>query len=191
MSGRRLLLLYSAYQKPYKKRLTYITSTGTQYLALGNLDQADTFEFKFVLTATTATQAIFGNLSNGTGIFFGTAADGKVYANHTGVAAGNISLTTNTEYSVIQCNESVVVNGQTATVPAPVAHTLNTYLFCRNGNGSPERLMSGRVFYFKAYMNGSAILDLIPVLDRQNRPCMFDRISAAYFYNQGSGSFSY
>ena len=34
-------------------------------------------------------------------------------------------------------------------------------------------------------------IDLIPVLDKNNIPCMFDKVTKQFFYNQGTGQFLY
>ena len=44
-----------------------------------------------------------------------------------------------------------------------------------------------RLYALKLYVDGELILDYIPVLDINNRPCLFDKISNTFFYNQGTG----
>ena len=48
-----------------------------------------------------------------------------------------------------------------------------------------------KISYFKLYHSDQLVLDLIPVLDQNNVPCMYDKISDQFFYNQGSGTFEY
>jgi hypothetical protein len=49
----------------------------------------------------------------------------------------------------------------------------------------------GRI-YEAQFTNGTKITrDLIPCLDFNGRPCMFDKISRKTFYNQGTGEFLY
>ena len=48
-----------------------------------------------------------------------------------------------------------------------------------------------KISYFKLYHSDQLALDLIPVLDQNNIPCMYDKISDQFFYNQGSGTFGY
>ena len=49
---------------------------------------------------------------------------------------------------------------------------------------------AGRVYSYKHKRNGALILDLIPVLDKDGTPCMYDKVSKAYYYNSGSGNFT-
>ena len=46
-----------------------------------------------------------------------------------------------------------------------------------------------RVWGYKHKRNGEFLLDMIPVLDRNNIACMYDKVSGEFFYNQGTGNF--
>lgn len=48
-----------------------------------------------------------------------------------------------------------------------------------------------KISYFKLYHSDQLVLDLIPVLDQNNAPCMYDKVSDQFFYNQGTGTFEY
>ena len=49
-----------------------------------------------------------------------------------------------------------------------------------------------RIYYLQIYHSGTLVRDLIPVLDWNMTPCMFDRVTEQLFYNAGSGNgFSY
>lgn len=48
-----------------------------------------------------------------------------------------------------------------------------------------------KISYFKLYHSEQLVLDLIPVLDQNNIPCMYDKVSDQFFYNQGTGTFGY
>ena len=54
-----------------------------------------------------------------------------------------------------------------------------------NINESGTRL----IYSAKIYDNGALVRDFIPALDGGNIPCMYDRITNQYFYNQGTGDF--
>ena len=56
----------------------------------------------------------------------------------------------------------------------------------------PESYWKGRLYSFKAELNGVLIKDLRPCLHPITlRPAMYDMVTHKYFYNQGSGEFSY
>ena len=46
-----------------------------------------------------------------------------------------------------------------------------------------------RIYATKVYKDDVLVRDFIPVLDKDNIACMYDKVSGEYFYNQGSGEF--
>ena len=49
-----------------------------------------------------------------------------------------------------------------------------------------------KIHYFKMWNeNNELVFDGIPVLDNEETPCMYDKVSRQYFYNQGTGTFGY
>lgn len=59
------------------------------------------------------------------------------------------------------------------------------------GNTYNDTLSTAKIYSFKIYQSDELVLDLIPVLDQDNVPCMYDKVSDTFFYNQGTGEFSY
>ena len=49
----------------------------------------------------------------------------------------------------------------------------------------------GRIKYGKIYAENNLVCDLIPCLDTNGTPCMYDTVSKQTFYNQGTGEFLY
>ena len=49
----------------------------------------------------------------------------------------------------------------------------------------------GRVYEFKVYDGEALVRDFIPVLDKNDVPCLYDKVSEELFYNQGTGEFLY
>ena len=47
------------------------------------------------------------------------------------------------------------------------------------------------IYLTKIYDNNTLVRNYIPVLDKNKRPCLFDKVSKTCFYNQGSGEFLY
>ena len=62
----------------------------------------------------------------------------------------------------------------------------DVYLFGTN-RGVRKQYFSGKIYRF--FVENQ--IDLIPTLDRNGIPCMFDLISKSTFYNQGTGEFLY
>lgn len=79
---------------------------------------------------------------------------------------------------------------------APSGTLPNTeiWLFARHGIGiensyAPARLYSSTIA--EAGTGGTPIQNLIPALDPTSRPCMYDTVTQAPLYNQGTGEFLY
>lgn len=54
------------------------------------------------------------------------------------------------------------------------------------GYNAPSK---SRIYYYKQLRNGELLCDFIPVLDREMRPAMYDRVSGQFFRNAGTGAF--
>ena len=48
-----------------------------------------------------------------------------------------------------------------------------------------------RIYTYQQKRDGKLIRDFIPVLDSDNVPCLFDKVSEQFFYNNGTGDFLY
>ena len=69
------------------------------------------------------------------------------------------------------------------------SNTLHSYLFARNNSGTAGNFASGKIYSAKFYVNNTLVRDMIPVLDMNDVPCMFDKVTRQLFYNQGTGNF--
>ncbi len=68
--------------------------------------------------------------------------------------------------------------------------TLDITLGSNLSSGEFGFLQDGlRIYYFKIYTGNTLVHDLIPVLDYNDVPCMYDKITERYFYNSGTGNF--
>ena len=45
------------------------------------------------------------------------------------------------------------------------------------------------VYSFKIYEGDTLKKDYTPALDKNNRPCLFDKVGRECYYNQGTGEF--
>ena len=64
----------------------------------------------------------------------------------------------------------------------------NLWLFTTNGSGY---YFIGKIYYVTISQREDIYMDLVPVLDANGTPCMFDKISRQCFYNKGTGTFGY
>ena len=91
-------------------------------------------------------------------------------------------------------NERFAVDGKAVVefnpTPTPFENTtLSSYLFARNGDlfGTFVGQITSAVFY----KNGEIIGNFVPVLDTDNIPCMYDKVSGKCLRNIGTGTFGY
>lgn len=60
----------------------------------------------------------------------------------------------------------------------------------RSSNTFPTSgAFQGKIYYFQIYENDVLVHDFIPVVDSNDVPCLFDRVTDTFFYNQGTGQF--
>ena len=68
----------------------------------------------------------------------------------------------------------------------------NIKLFYADGtlvDGYDKLTAKAKIYYLKMYESNSLVLDLIPVKDKNDVVCMYDKVSDTFFYNQGTGNF--
>ena len=85
----------------------------------------------------------------------------------------------------IDGNLVVKVTANTFTAPVPLI------IFGLNNNGSYISHTKFRLHQFKIWDQGVLVRDLVPVLDWNDRPCLYDKVSEELFYNQGTDEFLY
>jgi hypothetical protein len=180
------------------KTLEYIESTGTQYIDTGYYTNKNS---EFVLD---------GYLTS-SGLLFGSGTDGQFVSacimNHTNVyrARWRGNATSNVDMaSTIPCDttrHSFKVNRTSFYIDDVLIGNLNstynftetrtTYIFGWNTGVGTAKLIptNARIYSFKIYDNGTLVRDYIPAKDDSEVICLYDKVTKAYFYNAGTGSF--
>lgn len=104
----------------------------------------------------------------------------------------NRDISINTKHSIIMYSSGrCYVDGilQYNYNQENIDNNFNIYVFKFNNGGTPAGGGHGKLYYFKIYDNDVLIRDFIPVLDMSGTPCMFDKVEAKFYYNQGTGQF--
>lgn len=65
------------------------------------------------------------------------------------------------------------------------------FIFGMNNYRNLSCIGSFKLYSFKIYEYDVLIRDLIPVLDNNNEPCLYDKILGDFYYNNGNGQFIY
>lgn len=181
----------------------YIESTGTQYIDSG-LSTFDVYKieaeayntFGLVYSGTTYGGSLVGARASATDSVFqyGTGASNDFIGNGT----SQTSLTKNTNTAKItlnytKANYSITCGNYNASgsLNVVLGKPFNMYVFALNNNGTPS-YGTFKLLYLKMYdCYNNLMRDFIPVLDTNNVPCLFDRTHGKFYYNIGTGSFSY
>lgn len=98
------------------------------------------------------------------------------------------------KHTVALSNEIFTIDDISQTQPerSTFKNFYDIYLFTwNNANTADDRGFSGKAYDFRIYDRDVLIQHLVPVLDSNNTPCMFDKITQKFYYNNGTGTFLY
>lgn len=191
-------LLAAAAKRPYKRRVSYLESTGTQYIDTGvTPDQATNIEISVE------------GIQNSNSYWFGIRPTSDVSVNNIsgrGIAVdfangsyfsyratlGNPDPTAQYVCILSRTARQWRLNGevvaQSTAYNSDVFTTNLTYLiFAANGqaNRAPIKCFGCQI----KNDQGKTVRNFIPVIDWNDRPAMYDRVSRQLFYNQGTDEF--
>ena len=197
-------------KQKYKREVAYLESTGTQWIDTGYCPNGETaVECKFQFVGTPAVQTRpFGSNRSGTGT--GSKMSLDMYVSSSGDIRYSFGLQDSGAGKWTQflpqtfpdenihtwyMDKNIVKydDAEAKTAVGTVAQsTFPVYLFwCNlNGQGTIQSFV-GKIYHTKIWENGILVRDFIPVLDWNDVPCMYDKVSDELFYNQGTGEFSY
>ncbi len=187
-------------KKKYKIELTYLESTGTQWIDTGlPLDQNSKLEMLISHFDTNGNRKTFGSRSSATqnnfsvlsGPVGGTMSIVADFCNYKDnrlayVIDGNefLEISISKERLKINDSEKAVSTYDDFTTPG------NAYLFnCSGTYPAGYTSANMRLYYCQIYDNGTPVRDFIPVLDLNDVACMYDKVTDEMFYNQGTGKF--
>lgn len=106
----------------------------------------------------------------------------------------NLQLSLNTRHKALLKNGTLIfddIEYNSGNYNSPGHYTLG--LFTRNSTSgfSGMRKSVMKLYSFKISEGNDLIINFIPVIDSNSRPCMFDKVSRECYYNQGEGEFLY
>lgn len=196
---RKLALALASLKKKrkYYCELEYLKSTGTQYIDTGFKPNPSTTKIDTIFQVTGGSTQMFGcrtvsasNNPNNCNVCFGTNyIRGDWICTNSNVA----SISMNTDVHITAENKTITIDnvstsGSTSKNTEYLDYSF--YLFACNTAGTIGFQNTAIVKYFKIWDNGVLIRDMIPVLDWNMTPCMYDRVTEQLFYNQGTGNFT-
>ena len=107
-----------------------------------------------------------------------------------------IKLNSGVQYSVQMCENQFAVNSKViSAISGAYVCAYSLILFGTNREGkamvNDTYCRNLRIYSFTISKDGNKIMNLIPALDRNGTPCMYDTVSKQTFYNAGTGNFLY
>lgn len=205
MLRRRGLMTQSFGDIPFGyKRCKFLQKSGTAYIDTGIIpDKSMDYDVVFYVERRySGTLYVFGSDSSyNTG--FNLGCD---FQNEEGIRSCKFSISTyyqthiqlnrGVQYSVQICNNKLAVNSEVFSANSgSYVCAYSLILFGTNRKG--EAMVDGkycrnlRIYSFTISKDGEKIMNLIPALDRNGTPCMYDSVSKQTFYNAGTGEFLY
>lgn len=189
--------------------LEYIESTGTQWIDMGVTANPNTrVVLDGYLVKRGTGRGFFGVRNNNAFNYATYCSSAYRYAFHYQDNTGNAvdsgkTCTINSAFQIdfngYDKNYAITTGGSTtskslSSYTATQTSSLNMYLFTYNNWGetpSTSRIGIFRLYSCKVYDGQTLIRDFIPALDYNLVPCLYEKITETYFYNNGTGHFNY
>ncbi len=183
-------------------KLEYLESTGTQYIDTEikhEIDIGVNMTFSQGMTGNEMYQGCMEYMwSKRFYLPYFRTDNGMAYGYNNNYYNTGIKITLNEKYNTLfnyLNDRKVIFDGVLVGDNLPVYETnlVSIYLFAaNNGRDQVYNYMNQlKIFEIKISDEDTIVRDYIPVLDKNNRPCLFDKVSKTCFYNQGTGEFLY
>ena len=186
------------------KPIKYLESTGTQLIEFNYYANPNTKIYvDFALTTTSQNNKfiVFGGWNPLCfGIHYASVFQVCSYNDGTANNLTNSNATTLSrnvvildatnhveEWGNVQINSQTITGKNVASLSTTNTSTSKFSLF--GVPTTPSKNALARIYRFKLWDNGDLIYDIIPVLDHNSVPCMYDLVSNQFFYNAGTGDF--
>lgn len=169
--------------------LSYIESTGTQYINTGVSPTSTTeVEISFTPTGGLTENSIFGSSWSASGYFL------MLYQNkirwHSGGTAVDIGSYNEGDKIVCRCaNTYIIVNGIKYNI-AGGTNSTDAIMLLGDMNYSASKRGIGKVEYMKIWNNGSIVRDFVPC-NYGGTIGMLDKVGGSFYGNVDTGTFKY
>ena len=184
LKGDEIIELPEEYQ-----RLTYIESTGTQYIDTKLLYAVnDRIEVEIAPVVITQDRVVFGSYMSSAFVELGILTS-KFRCDISNTAT--TPIVENVKYKAIKDGKTWTVDGNTITTDGSNKDTTYPiYLFGRCFNGAAQKLSNIKVYSYKHIRSNITIANLIPCYRKSdNTVGMYDLITNTFLTNSGTGTF--
>ena len=197
--------MYRKYELPTGyQRCKFLKKSGTAYIDTGIIpDKSMDYDIVFDVESTySGSLYVFGSDSS----YHEGFNLGYDFRNEEGIRfckfytlnyyKTNIKLNSGVQYYVQMGENQFAVNSKViSAISGSYVCAYSLILFGTNRNGqamvNDTYCKNLRIYSFTISKDGKKIMNLIPALDRNGTPCMYDSVSKQTFYNAGTGEFLY
>ena len=174
-------------------RLTYIETTGKQYINTGYVVlEDDVIEMSYISTsATSEDKALFGVADRGIGSIWASIYSNTAYVRFGSTASVSVS-NARIRYNIVLKKGNVVIEDLTGTPTFSAMPTLPLYVFaCNNNDESAYMYGYCRTMGFKiSKESGDVVMELKPCKrDSDGKVGMIDLVSGRFFASDGNEEF--
>ena len=176
--------------------LTYIQSSGTQYIDTGfkpNQDTRVVGDMQFLNNTSGNPASLFGyRKSTSAQRYEFFQYNSLLYSPYNTSAGSTISMTTN-KISIDKNKGTTLVNGSAlSTITyANFQCSGNLYLFALNNNGSVANVNGNkRIYSCQIYDNGTLTRNFVPCKNPSGVVGMYDMVNNVFYQNSGTGTFT-
>ena len=184
--------------------LSYIESTGTQYIDTGYIANQNTkIKCKYqIVGKNTNYDNLFGDFTN---IQYSHRYEdnyknlqlikwGGQYTTYGSALSSSDVTTLEVNNGTFTFIENGVRTTKTVNENAEFISQYSLLLFCNRYYANisiydSSTLSKARIYYFQIYEGETLVRDFVPAVDENGVVCLYDNVTKAYFYNQGSGKF--
>ena len=205
MLRRRGLMTQSLGDIPFGyKRCKFLKKSGTAYIDTGIIpDKSMDYDIVFDVESTyQGVLYVFGSDSSyrkGFNLSADLTAKEGIRAckfSEGGVYQTYIKLNSGAQYSVQMRENHLAVNSKVFSAVSGIyvcAHSLILFGTNRTGKAmvNDTYCRNLRIYSFTISKDGNKIMNLIPAINPNGIPCMYDTVSKQTFYNAGTGNFLY
>lgn len=177
--------------------LTYIQSSGTQYIDTGFKPKATTRTvMKADVTAVSEWSAFFGtrNATSQTAskAYLAAASSSTQYRSDYFGSALSINVNTTVKMTTVDKNKNVCTfNDDTITNPSSVATaSANMFLLALNNAGSAKYFLNAKLYSCNIYDNDVLVRDFVPCKNPSGVVGLYDVVNGVFYQNAGTGEFT-
>lgn len=180
------------------KELAYLESTGTQYIDTGvqsrkNLKISITAKINEDLNSNNL--SLFGGWSGNSyaQLCTNSSTGGWIVQWATPFADYNIKDNYKHTHVLDLSERKYTIDDITYDITSNISSdSEGTIFICAvNNSGRVIRRTSLTLWKCRIWSNNNIVRDFTPVLDKDDVPCLYDKVEGKYYYNQGTGEFLY